>query len=78
MFFFYESISLDAQTLSIFRKQGDCVSFDINEVDSLKFTPEAGTYSFNTDYVQIYENLSSILSGIKTNDRKMNFNSNNL
>ena len=77
VFFFYESISLDAQTLSIFRKQGDCVSFDINEVDSLKFTPETGTYSFNTDYVQIYENLSSILSGIKTNDRKMNFNSNN-
>lgn len=71
-----ESITLNAQTLSIYRKQGDCVSFDINEVDSLKFAPEMGTYSFNTDYVRIYDNLSSILSGIKTNDRKLNYNSN--
>lgn len=76
VFIICESISLHAQTLSVYRKQGDCVSFNVNEVDSLTFTPETGIDNFNTDYVQIYDNLSSILSGIKTDDRESNYNSN--
>ena len=65
-----------AQTISIFRKQGDCVSFDASEVDSLKLSPESGNFSFNTDYVQVYDNLSSIINSLKSDDRQKNYESN--
>lgn len=68
--------SLNAQTLSLYRKSGECISFDINDVDSLKFSPEIGEYNFNSDYVQKYENLSSIISGVRSSDRKTNYESN--
>ena len=64
-----------AQSLHIFRKQGDCISLNIEDVDSLKFSPEQGDNNFS-EYVHRYENLSSLISGMRTDDRLSNFEAN--
>ncbi len=60
----------NTRVFNIFIKGSNNVSFDINEIDSVKFSAETNDYSFCTDYVLKYDNLSTIISSIQSGDQK--------
>ena len=65
-----DSLNLYAQSVNILRKDGNSISFSADDVESVEFSPEAGVYNFDTDYLSKWDYLSSSISALKNGDRQ--------
>lgn len=71
-----DSLNLYAQSVNIVRKDGNSISFRADDVESVEFSPEAGVYNYDTDYMTKWDFLSSTISALKNGDRQSNLAAN--
>lgn len=71
-----DSLNLSAQSVNILRKDGNSISFSTDDVESVEFSPEAGVYNFDTDYLSKWDYLSSTILALKNGDRQGNLTAN--